>query len=111
MSETDRERLTHMLDASREAVSFLDGRVCDGFGKDRVTLLAVIKAIEIVGEAARNVSAEQRSKMAEIPWSKVVGMRNQLSHGYFDWNLDVIWGTVHEDLPLLIPQLENALRD
>ncbi len=109
MKETDRDRLIHMLEASREAVSFLNGRIRDGYGKDRMLLLAVVKAIEIVGEAARNVSSEQRAKMPEISWSDVVSMRNQLSHGYFDWDLDIIWDTVHRDLPRLIPQVERAL--
>ncbi len=67
MSEADRERLAHMLDASREAISLLDGRARDGFGRDRMLLLAVIKAVEIVGEAARKVSAEQRSNISGVP--------------------------------------------
>ena len=99
-----------MLDAAREAVSFVHGRVRDGFGKDRILLLAVVKDIEIVGEAARNVSLEQRSKTPEIPWTNVVAMRNHLAHGYFDWDLDIIWQTVHDDLPELISQLEKSLK-
>ena len=110
MSETDRERLIHMLDAAREAVSFLDGRVRDGFGKERMLLLAVVKDIEIVGEAASKVSAEQRSKSVAIPSREVIGMRNHLTHGYFDWDLDVVWQTVRSDLPALIVHLERELR-
>lgn len=75
--------------------------------KNRMLLFAIVKAIEIVGEAASKVSGEQRSASAEIPWRKVIGMRHQLPHGYFDWDLDVIWEAVQSNLPALIPQLEN----
>ena len=75
--------------------------------KNRMLLFAIVKAIEIVGEAASKVSGEQRSASAEIPWRKVIGMRHQLTHGYFDWDLDVIWEAVQSNLPALIPQLEN----
>ncbi len=109
MSETDRERLVHMLDAAREAISFSGNRTRDDFDKDRMLLLAVIKDIEIVGEAARNVSTEQRFASADIPWSQVIGMRNQLTHGYFDWDVDLIWGVLQTGLPELIVQLESLL--
>jgi uncharacterized protein with HEPN domain len=99
-----------MLDAVREAVSFMEGRTSDDLTRDRMFLLSLVKEIEIVGEAAANVSPEGRDNAAGIPWAKVTGMRNRLAHGYFNWDLDVIWSTLTTNLPDLIVELEKALR-
>ena len=68
--------------------------------------LAILKAVEIIGEAASQVSAETRKAHQEIPWSNIIGMRNRLVHGYFDVNLERVWETVQRDIPRLISQLE-----
>jgi uncharacterized protein with HEPN domain len=73
-------------------------------------LLALVKDIEIVGEAANRVSAPARSEWVEIPWQDIVAMRHRLIHGYFDIDLDVVWSTVTQDLPSLAAQIEAALR-
>ena len=111
MNESDRERLRHMLDASREALSFIEGRSSDELLTDRMLLLSLVKEIEIVGEAAARVSNEYRAEARSIPWSVVVGIRNRLVHGYFDLNLDVIWSTLTDDLPPLVVALEKALSE
>ena len=109
MNERDRDRLCHMLDASREAISFVQGRTKEDLFRDRLLLLAVVKEIEIVGEAASRISSEGRSEAPDIPWPKVIGMRNRLSHEYFDWDLEAIWSTLTSNLPVLIRELERAL--
>jgi uncharacterized protein with HEPN domain len=109
MNADDRWRLQHMLDAAREALSFMEGRTSDDLTRDRMFLLSLVKEIEIVGEAAANVSPEGRDAAAGIPWAKVTGMRNRLTHGYFNWDLDVIWSTLTTNLPDLIVELEKAL--
>ena len=76
---------------------------------DRQLTLALVKDIEIIGEAASRVSAETRAEYASLPWQESVVMRNRLIHGYFDINLDIVWATVSEELPLLIAQLERVL--
>lgn len=104
-----------MLEAAREAIGFVTGRAAEDLTRDRLLLLGLVKEIEIIGEAAARVSAEGRSAASGIPWSKVTAMRNRLTHGYFDWDLEVIWSTLTTSLPLLAAEvervlLENALR-
>jgi len=67
------------------------------------------RLIEIVGEAATRVSEPARRRLPEMPWERIVGMRNRLVHAYFDVNLDIVWKTVREDLPALIALLESAI--
>ena len=68
--------------------------------------LAILKAVEVVGEAASQVSPEGKEAHPEIPWAKIIGMRNRLVHGYFNVNLERVWETVQQDLPDLIALLE-----
>jgi uncharacterized protein with HEPN domain len=97
-------RIRHMRDAASEALSFTAGKTRIALDSDRMLILAIIKELEIIGEAASKVSCETRERFAEIPWQDVVGMRNRLIHGYFDVDIDRVWDTVNIDLPeLLIP--------
>jgi uncharacterized protein with HEPN domain len=98
-----------MLDAAREAVEFLEARSREELGGNRMLLLAVVKDIEIVGEAASRVSDELKVGASHIPWIDIVGMRNRLIHAYFDINLDIVWDTVTANIPPLIAQLEKLL--
>ena len=109
MRRDDRLRLQHMLDAGREAVRFARGKTRDALDRDRVPALALVKLLEIVGEAASRVTAEGQRTSPDIPWRDIVAMRNRLIHGYFDVDLDRVWDTVTDDLPPLLAQLEAAL--
>lgn len=106
MSNSDRLRLRHILDAACEAVGFVAGRNRAHLDQDRMLSLSLVRLFEIIGEAARGVSGELRTIHPEIPWNKMIGMRDRLIHGYFDVNLDVVWKTVTEDLPPLVQQLK-----
>lgn len=96
-----------MLDAAREAVSFIHGRTRDDLDLDRQLVLALVKSIEIVGEAASRVTESSRQDLPQIPWDQIIGMRNRLVHAYFDINLDILWTTAQEDLSKLIDLLES----
>lgn len=91
MQGHDAIRLRHMLDAAREAVSFIHGRTRDDLDLDRQLVLALVKSIEIVGEAASRVTESSRQDLPQIPWDQIIGMRNRLVHAYFDINLDILW--------------------
>lgn len=69
-------------------------------------MLALVKAIEIVGEAAYQITNETQDTLPDIPWADIIGMRHRLVHAYFDINLSVLWRTVQDDLPALIAQIE-----
>jgi uncharacterized protein with HEPN domain len=109
MNEDDLARLRHMLDAAREAISFSEGKTFDDMIQDRMLLLSLVKELEIIGEAAGRMSPEGRASIDGIPWGQVMGMRNRLTHGYFDWRTERIWETVISDLPDLVRVLEVAL--
>lgn len=111
MRKADAVRLRHMLDAVHEAISFAQGKKRADLDENRMLVLALIKDIEIVGEAACRISEAIRQQAAEIPWEEIIGMRHRLVHGYFDVNLDILWRTVQDDLPLLRDALEPLLSE
>ena len=104
-------RLRHMLDAAREAMDMAVGQQRADLDTDRKLCLSLLHLLEIIGEAATGVSPDFRLKHPDLPWKKIMGMRNRLIHGYFDVNLDVVWQTVTEDLPGLVTQLEKIACD
>ncbi len=110
MHRADEIRLRHMLDAALEAVSFTRGRARADLETDRQLVLSLVKDIEIVGEAAVRITESGRTQTPEIPWQEIVAMRNRLVHAYFNINLDIVWQTVRQDLPVLIASLEEILR-
>lgn len=107
MLKDDPVRLRHMLDAAQEAMGFVVGRQRADLDKDRQLTLALVKSIEIVGEAAARVSPPARAALPEIPWPSVVGIRNRLIHAYFAVNLDIVWGTIIQDFPPLVAALTS----
>lgn len=109
MLKPDKVRLQHMVDAANEALSFVAHKSRTELTTDRALALALVKSIEILGEAACRVSRELRSQSPEIPWTDIIAMRNRLIHSYFDVNLDIVWQTVTAELPPLVDQLEKLL--
>ena len=105
----DNARLQHMLDAARTAVGFVQDRQPDDLIHDLQLALAVVKAIEIVGEAATQVSEDTRARYPHLPWDEMRGIRNRLVHAYFDINYQIVWTTTTKSLPSLIRQLETIL--
>jgi uncharacterized protein with HEPN domain len=70
---------------------------------------AIVRAIEIVGEAAAKVSTEAQASLPQMPWPNIISMRNRLIHGYFDIDLDRVWDTLNDDLPVLIGELRAII--
>lgn len=99
----------HALDAAKKAVDFSEGHDRDDLDSDEKLALSLVRLLEIVGEAANSVSEEYRKKHKDVPWKKMVALRNRLIHGYFDVNHDIVWDTVRSDLPPLIKALEALL--
>jgi len=102
-------RLRHMLDHAREAVKMAEGKERTALRNDRILELALIRLIEIVGEAAVKVSTDGKAKFSDVPWPQIIAMRNRLIHGYDAVDLDVLWDTIENDLPDLISKLEKEL--
>lgn len=110
MRKDDLIRIRHMLDAAGEAVTFARDKTRPDLDKNRMLTLSIIKAIELIGEAASQVSKESRDLHPEIPWAVIITMRNRLIHAYFDIDLDRVWDTVTDDLPPLITVLERIVK-
>lgn len=106
---SDHIRLMHMLDAAKDAVQIASGRRFEDLQSDKQLRFSLVHCIEILGEAASRVSTECVVAHPELPWSRIVGMRNRLIHGYYDINLTIVWRTVNEELPGLIEHLERVL--
>ncbi|MGO9572041.1 MAG: DUF86 domain-containing protein [Desulfomonilaceae bacterium] len=109
MRKDDIIRIHHMLDAGRQAVSFAANKSRADLDNDPVLAFALMKTIEIIGEAASKVSRGSQERLKEIPWPEIVGMRNRLIHAYADISLDILWHTVTSNLPPLIQALERII--
>lgn len=105
----DQVSLGHMLDHAREAREMAAGRSRESLDQDRTFALAMVRLLEIVGEAATRVSVTARLDFPKIPWSRVVGLRNRLVHAYDDVDYDVLWEIVQSDLDELIEALSRKL--
>ena len=106
--------LDHIQQAATDACSFVEGMVKDDFLADKRTQQAVIMSLIIIGEAAKKVMdgyTDFTQAHNEVPWHYMRGMRNRMAHGYFDINLDVVWETVQEWLPVLLQQLPTVRQD
>jgi len=102
-------RLRHMLDAAHKAMEFAQGRRRADLDTDEMLSLALIRLLEVIGEAARSVSSDCRKSYPEIPWKQIAGTRDRLIHGYFDVDMDIVWEIVTVDLPLLVVELEQMI--
>jgi len=100
-----------MLDASTKAIQFVKEVDFGAFSKNEEKVFAVIRALEVIGEAAKNIPKSMRERYVDIPWEEIIGMRNKVIHGYFGVDLKVIWKTIHEDLPPLKANLEKILEE
>ena len=104
--QRDEALLLDILIAARRAVRFLESMTWEAFEQSELHQNAVMRPLEIIGEAARRVSQDTREAHPDIPWDQMVGMRNRLIHEYFRVNLTTVWETVQDDLPPLIAQIE-----
>jgi uncharacterized protein with HEPN domain len=102
-------RLRHILDAAREAVLFAQDKTRNDLNTNRMLTLSLVKCIEIVGEAAANITRERQNELPQIPWPQIIGMKNPLIHAYFEVNLDIVWDVVTDNLPPLIAELEKII--
>ena len=103
--------LRHMLDHAREAVQMAAGKTRSDLDTDRKLNLALVRLLEIVGEAAHPMTSAERAHYPGIPWVEIVGPRNRLIHGYDSVDLDILWQIVTEDLPPLVENLAQLLGD
>lgn len=100
-----------IIEAMTNAMEFTKNMSYDEFVKDTKTVYAVIRAIEIMGEAAKNIPEEIRKKYPDIPWRSVAGMRDKVIHAYFGVKIERVWEVVKRDIPILKPKFEKILME
>ena len=104
-------RIADILDCIVKIQRYTKGYTFDDFQDDDKTIDSVLRNLEIIGEAARHVPAEVRAQHSDLPWVEMLTMRNIVIHEYHGVNLGIIWQTVKEDLPPLLPRLKRILED
>ena len=103
----DQIRLRHIVDFAGRAISFTAGITQEEFNHNEVLQYACVHLLEIIGEAANEISDKMRRQYPDIPWLKMINMRNRLIHGYIDIDMDIVWLTIKDDLPPLIEQVHR----
>lgn len=111
VQKRDLIRMRHMLDAAVKAISFVAGKNRVDLETDEKLALALVRLVEIIGEAASKVTPDVQTLHSGIAWRDIIGTRNRLIHGYDDVNLDILWQIVSSDLPPLIQLLRHAVDD
>ncbi|PJA26885.1 MAG: hypothetical protein CO189_08460 [candidate division Zixibacteria bacterium CG_4_9_14_3_um_filter_46_8] len=105
----DKEYLLDIVEAARLALDYVSEKSPNDFHADTQCQDAVIRRIEIMGEAARRVSEETRAAHPEIPWNEIVGMRNIVIHKYDGVDLVIVWETIRNKIPPLVKELEGII--
>ena len=105
----DSAYLLDIFKAAKLALGYLEGKTKEEFFKDTQCQDAVIRRLEIIGEAAGRVSVATTTKFPNLPWKKMVSMRNIMIHEYEDIDLGIVWDTIQNDLPPLIHLLEPLI--
>jgi uncharacterized protein with HEPN domain len=111
MKEEFLDYVEDIIEAMDDALEFVKGMEYDVFAKDRKTVYAVIRALEIIGEAVKNIPVPVKNRYSQIPWKDMAGMRDKVIHEYFGVDLKRVWSTVKNDIPNLKPKFEKVLRD
>ena len=109
MNERDRGYLVDVLESSRLVLAHVEGKTKEDFLEDVQNQDAVMRRLELIGEAAGRISEQTQAALPSVPWNDLVGMRNFLIHQYGDIDLNIVWDTLQLDIPPLIGTLEKYL--
>ena len=103
--------LRDILDAIAQADEFVKGVEFENFRQDNKTVFAVVRALEVIGEAAKKIPDNIKKRFSDIPWRHLTGMRDKLIHDYSGISLGIVWKTVKDDLPALKPMIIRVLEE
>lgn len=111
---TDRTHVDHLediLESADKAMTFTKGMSYEDFAEDDKTVFAVIRALEVIGEATKRLPDDLRTRHPQIPWNSMAGMRDKLIHDYVNVNERIVWRTVQDELPAVRRQLRSLLNE
>ncbi|MFO8099258.1 MAG: DUF86 domain-containing protein [Salinibacter sp.] len=111
MSRRQQQYLQDILDAMAAAESFVEGMTFEELEGDQRTQFALQRAFEIIGEATKQLDDDLRERYSGVPWREIAGMRDKLVHAYFAVNLEIVWETVHNDVPEVKPKIQEVLQE
>ena len=109
--QRDREYLLDILEAAKIIHDYVVEKTQDDFLKDIQCQDAVVRRLEIIGEASRRISEQTQETLSDVPWTEMAAMRNRLIHRYDDIDMVIVWDTIGKDVPQLITLLETFLND
>ena len=101
MVNDDLAYIDHILDCIRKINEFSKGMILKDFKSNELVQDAIIRNIEIIGEASKKISKDTKQTYYKIPWKEIAGMRDKLIHDYLGVDVNVVWKTIHEDIPIL----------
>ena len=105
-----RDYLQDIYDAINDIATFIEGMTYEDFLKDKKTINAVIRSIEVIGEASKQLPKAVRDKNPSIPWKKMAGMRNKVIHEYFGVDIEIVWKTAKKQIPALKRKISALLK-
>mgnify|MGYP000539451238 CR=1 FL=1 len=111
MKRTYKDYVLDILSSIQEIRDFVGEMGFEDFVNDKKTVNAVIRSLEVMGEAAKKISPEIKEKHAEIPWKYIAGMRDKLVHEYHGVDLEIVWEVVTKEIPPLKPKFEKVLEE
>ena len=107
----DLSRLQHILEHIDRATQFMEGKSLDDLEKDTMLRYAVVKCLEIIGEAAYMLTLEFKDNHPQTPWNVIIKMRHVLVHGYYSIQMPIVWDIVKNDFPVLRPQIDQYIKE
>ncbi|VVB60891.1 Uncharacterised protein [uncultured archaeon] len=105
-----RDYLEDILDSIIDIDQFIGDMGFEAFAEDRKTINAVIRSLEVIGEATKNIPDSVKKKYPSVPWKAMAGMRDKMIHGYFGVDIEILWMTATEDIPALKPLIRDVLK-
>ena len=107
MSRRDKQRLDDLIEAIRRITSYIGGLTYEQFLEDSKTQDAVIRNLQVIGEAAKKLSQPLRKVHPHLPWKEMAGMRDRIVHEYFGIKFDIVWTVANQELPAVLPEIER----
>ena len=111
MNKDPKVFINHILEAISDIEDFSKGITKEELSINKMKQSAILRQIEIIGEAVKNIPNDFRSKYSNVEWKKIAGTRDKMIHDYFGVDLKIVWDTVKEDLPKLKKQIESIIKD